>query len=240
MKALEKFNKWIVPFLVIGLVVFFAMSYFGGPEIQQGVSNFNSITLSDDLIVGDDATVTDDLTVTGLATIGETLEITGVTTFTAGISQAVNVESVMYPTVLSVDIDIDNDSSPFTCATVADGEIWFVHEVFANVLDNFDTGGSNDATFDVGDGNDQDGFLDLDDGELQVADTEGTGATAAWQGFMSTDTRGVYMASTPTFPYAPSGAAETIDCTFAGTGLASDTGDTATDITVYVVYTRIQ
>lgn len=157
------------------------------------------------------------------------------------ITQSLNTENTgSLPTVLSVSVDIDNDSSPVTCATIADGEVWIIHAVYANVLDNFATGGSNDAVFSVGDGTDDDGLLDLDDGELQAADTEGTGAPAGWQGFMSTDTRGAYFAAGQGFVYAPSGSPETVDCTFGGTGLASDTADTSDDITIYIVYTRIQ
>ena len=136
-------------------------------------------------------------------------------------------------------MNIDNDSSPVTCATIADGEIWFIHSVYANVLDNFATGGSNDATFSVGDGNDADGLLDLDDAELQTSDTDVANGTAGWQGYGS-DTIGAFMAAGAGFVYAPSGADETIDCAFAGTGLASDTGDTATDIVVYIVYMRAE
>jgi len=46
------------------------------------VTNLDSLTLSADLVVDDDATITDDLTVTGLATVGETLGVTGISTFT--------------------------------------------------------------------------------------------------------------------------------------------------------------
>lgn len=51
-----------------------------------GVTNFDSITLDSDLIVGDDATITDDLTVTGLATVGETLSVTGAVTASGRLS----------------------------------------------------------------------------------------------------------------------------------------------------------
>lgn len=156
------------------------------------------------------------------------------------LSQSLDTENLgSLPTILSVSVDIDNDSSPVVCATIADGEIWFIHQVYANVLDNFATGGSNDATFNVGDGNDADGLLDLDDAELQAADVDIANGTAGWQGY-GADTIGAFMAAGAGFIYAPSGAAETIDCSFAGTGLASDTASTADDITIYVVYTRIQ
>ena len=215
---------WGIAAGVAVLVVVAAFSLMsGGGLIAQGVTNFDSITLSDDLAVGDDMTVAGDFALTGVLSQGQDVENTGA-----------------FPSVLSIDIDIDNDSSPVTCASIGAGEVWLVHSVVANVLDNFDTGGLNDATFNIGDGNDADGLLDLDDAELQAADTEGTGAAAGWQGFMSADTIGAYFTTAQTsFVYNP-GAAETIDCAFAGTGLASDTASTATDITIYIVYTRIQ
>jgi hypothetical protein len=172
---------------------------------------------------------------------GATFDLqSGVTTdFSSGIDQDLNTENVgVLPSVVSVSIDIDNDSSPATCATVADGEVWVVHTVYANVLDNFDCTG-DDCTFDVGDGNDQDGLLDLDDAELQASDVDVANGAAGWQGYGS-DTIGAFMAAGAGFIYAPSGAAETIDCTFAGTDLASDTADDSNDITVYIVYTRLQ
>lgn len=46
-------------------------------------TGLTSLTLSEDLTVGDDATVTDDLTVTGAQTVGETLEVTGATTLSS-------------------------------------------------------------------------------------------------------------------------------------------------------------
>jgi hypothetical protein len=121
-----------------------------------------------------------------------------------------------------------------TLATIGDGEVWIILGMYANVTTNWDVTAGDDAYCSVGDGGDADGLLDLDDAELQAADTEGTGAAAGWQGFMSTDTRGAYMASTP-FVYAPSGAAETIDY------ICGATGDdlTAGALTFYLVYVRI-
>lgn len=244
MQKAKGFFKKYWSFLVVIVLTGAIIAQYTGPVesglIAQGVTNFGTVTTSDDVNVGDDLSVGDDAAVTG------DLDITGATSFAAStvtgtITQAQNIENLgALPTMLSVDIDIDNDSSPFTCATVADGEVWVVHAVFANVLDNWATGGSNDAVLDVGDGNVATGFLDLNDAELQVADTEGTGGAAGWQGFLSTDVIGAYVAEGVPFIYAPSGAAETIDCAFAGTGLASDTADTDPDITIYIFYSRIQ
>lgn len=143
----------------------------------------------------------------------------------------INSEHIMLPTVISVSVAYDGGSG--TVATVADGEMWYVHAVFAEVTSNFNCTG-DDCTLDIGDGTDTDGLLDLDDGELQAADTEGTGAPAGWQGFMSTDTRGAFLANGHGFIYAPSGAAETIDFAVGGTSPA------AGQAYVYVVYTRFK
>lgn len=122
-----------------------------------------------------------------------------------------------------------------TVCSIGSGEIWYVHAVFAEVTTNWDATG-DDALVEIGDGNDADGLLDLDDGELQAADTEGTGAPAGWQGFMSTDTRGAYLANGHGFIYNP-GSAETIDY-----NIDETSGETlsAGQLTVYVVYTRLQ
>jgi hypothetical protein len=123
-------------------------------------------------------------------------------------------------------------------ATIADGEIWFVHAVFVNVTTDFDCTG-DDATLVVGDGSDADGFVTLADAELQVADTEQTGSPAGWQGLVAA-TMGVYLdgaVSSAPHIYAPSGAAETIDWL-----VDEGSGETITAgaATIYVVYTRVQ
>lgn len=122
-----------------------------------------------------------------------------------------------------------------TVCSIGASEIWYIHAVFAEVTTNWDATG-DDALVEIGDGNDADGLLDLDDGELQAADTEGTGAPAGWQGFMSTDTRGAYLANGHGFIYNP-GSAETIDY-----NIDETSGETlsAGQLTVYVVYTRLQ
>jgi hypothetical protein len=115
--------------------------------------------------------------------------------------------------------------------TVADGEIWIVHDVLIKVSSNFDCTG-DDCTLKIGDGNDDNGLLDLVDAELQAADTEGTGFAAGWQGQLAA-TKGAYLVDSD-FVYAPSGAAETIDITIGGTSPAAGAA------TVYIIYTRVQ
>lgn len=119
--------------------------------------------------------------------------------------------------------------------TITDGEIWIVHDVYVNVTTNFDATG-DDATLDIGDGNDADGWCVLVDAELQAADTEGTGWQAGWQCQVAA-TIGVYGDEANGFIYAPSGADETIDYL-----IDEASGETlsAGEATVYVVYTRIQ
>ncbi|MBN1640371.1 MAG: hypothetical protein JXA09_03975 [Anaerolineae bacterium] len=117
-------------------------------------------------------------------------------------------------------------------ATIGASEIWFIHAIYAHVTTNWDVTAGDDAWVHIGDGDDADGYLDLDDGELQTADTEGTGAPAGWQGFMSTDTRGAYFANGLGFVKGN----DTIDWACGATG--DDL--TAGQLTVYVVYTRIQ
>jgi hypothetical protein len=134
------------------------------------------------------------------------------------------------PTVISSAITYESTGALWT---VADGEIWLVHQVVCNITTNFDCTG-DDCTVDIGDGNDADGLLDLDDAELQTSDTEGTGGTAGWQGYLGTDTRGAYFTYANSFVYAPSGSAETIDITVGGTSPAAGAG------TCYLHYTRLQ
>lgn len=175
--------------------------------------------------------------ISGDAQVTETAVRVDGTGWDNGISVPSGLENIGLPTVLSQTITYTAAAGGTgTIATVADGEIWYIHAVFAQVTTNWDATG-DDALVEIGDGNDPDGLLDLDDAELQAADTEGTGAPAGWQGFMSTDTRGAYLANGHGFIYAPSGSAETIDYVIDETS-----GETlaAGQLTVYVVYTRLQ
>jgi len=176
-----------------------------------------------------------DLGIEGDLEANGALDINGTATFRAGIVNSLSQENTgSLPSVFSTAIATDTDGALWT---IADGEIWLVHQVFCQITTNFDCTG-DDCILHIGDGNDEDGLLDLDDGELQAADTEGTGAAAGWQGFMSTDTRGAYFTYANSFIYAPSGAAETIDIKIED---SSDNSDpTAGAGTCYVHYTRLQ
>lgn len=166
----------------------------------------------------DDVTSTGDFSTTGLMSNG-------------GILQDINYAENLYmlPTVASASVEYTTTTALFT---IADGEVWIVHDVLVNVTDNYDCTGDN-CTFQIGDGGDANGLVDLVDAELQAADVEVTGGAAGWQGYLS-GTRGAYLANGGGFVYAPSGAAETIDLAIGGT----DPADGAA--TVYIVYTRIE
>ena len=79
-------SRWgnLVMTVVIAVVVAAAVFWFMGDEmVVQGTTNFDSITLSDDLVVGDDLTVTDAtdfggaLDVDGGVTLNGTLDVDG-------------------------------------------------------------------------------------------------------------------------------------------------------------------
>jgi hypothetical protein len=158
------------------------------------------------------------------------------TTLTGGATGVINTESVMFPTILSVPITYTADAGGTgTVATIANGEVWFVHSVFVNVTTSFDATG-DDATLTVGDDNVAAGFLDLADASLQATFTEATGFAAGWAG-IENGSAGAYTTDDGgPFVYAPSGADETIDWAVAASGNDLSAGEA----TIYVIYTRIQ
>ncbi|MGD8626607.1 MAG: hypothetical protein PVJ34_18870, partial [Anaerolineae bacterium] len=81
------------------------------------------------------------------------------------------VEHTGLPTILSTSIITTTDG---TLWNVGAGELWFVHNVYCQISTNFDCTG-DDCILHIGDGGDEDGFLDLDDGELQTTDVDVTG-----------------------------------------------------------------
>ena len=176
----------------------------------------------------------------GLTVTAGGLTVTAGTTDIDGVLDAVvGTEHLGMPSVVSTAITYTAAAGGTgAVATIGDGEIWIVHDVFVNVTTNFDCTG-DDATLVVGDGNDADGFIVLADAELQAADTEATGFAAGWQGLIAA-TQGAYIdeaAGANSFIYAPSGAAETIDWLVDESSGESITAGAAT---IYVVYTRIQ
>lgn len=123
-----------------------------------------------------------------------------------------------------------------TLATVGDGEIWFVDQVFIRTTTNFDTTG-DDVTFTIGDGNDADGFIVAADANLQATFTEATGYAPGWYGIENGSGGAYTLDDGGPFVYAPSGEAETVDWVIDET---SGETITAGELTAYVVYTRIQ
>lgn len=215
---------------------------FGGGLTDIGGGSYDTADGDNDLGIAGDLEVDGELeldgaldadstaNIQGAVTLQSTLDVAGITTL------AGEVENFLAPSLTSASYTFTvGAGGTATLATIADGEVWLILGCYANVTTNWDVTAGDDATFDVGDGGDVDGLLDLDDAELQAADTEGTGAVAGWQGFMSTEARGAYMAQTP-FLYAPSGADETIDVAWGATG--DDL--TAGEITVYLLYVRIK
>lgn len=152
------------------------------------------------------------------------------------IDQDIGTENLMLPTVAS-------QAFTYTAAaggtvalfTIADGEIWLIHDIYINITTNWDATG-DDAVVVIGDGGDPNGLCDFTDGELQTTDVEVTGAPAGWQCFASTDVIGAYITSGRGFIYAPSGSAETIDAVISASGDDLSAGAA----TAYIVYTRIQ
>ncbi len=230
-----------VKLLLGALLVVLLAGYLRDPLFlrAQGVTHFSAVTATgtvqgEQLTSTDDATITDDFTadvgtVFGLAATNN-ITVTGVVTVSgaSGYKSAFDTEHVMLPTVSDVAVTYSSSGALWT---VADGEIWIVHDVLIKVSSNFDCTG-DDCTLKIGDGNDDNGLLDLVDAELQAADTEGTGFAAGWQGQLAA-TKGAYLVDSD-FVYAPSGAAETIDITIGGTSPAAGAA------TVYIIYTRVQ
>jgi hypothetical protein len=182
-----------------------------------------------DLCVAGDTEIDGELELDGALDADSTANFAGVVTL------GTNVENVIAPSVATLAVTYTTGAGGTdTLATIGAGEVWIILGCYANVTTNWDVSAGDDAYLNVGDDGDADGLLDLDDAELQAADTEGTGAAAGWQGFMSTDTRGAYMASTP-YVYGLA-AGDTIDVAWGATG--DDL--TAGELTLYLVYIRIK
>jgi len=220
--------KYVIVSVVVAMALIVAV--VGGVGAQSNYQQFwSNVQMMYDLVVEDDVTIQGDLTVADDASIGGDLAVTGDSNY--GIDQTINSyeNTGMLPTVISADVEYTTTAS---LITIPDGEVWIIHDVLVNVTDNYDCTGDN-CTFQLGDGGDPNGLVDLLDAEIQAADTEVTGGAAGWQGYLS-GTRGAYLADGGGFVYAPSGAAETIDFAMGGTDPAGGAA------TVYVIYTRIK
>jgi hypothetical protein len=205
--------------------------------LPAGETDFTAIRaedllLSDDLTVTDDASFGDDVSVDGDLDVDATFDVTGASSFTGAITgPAIGTENLRLPTIESATIITTTDGAIWTVGAT---EVWWIDRVFCNVTTNFDCTG-DDCTIEIGlTGGDIDGFLDLDDGELQTTDAEIAGLTAGWQGFGSTDTRGAFFAAGGGVILAN----DTIDIKIEDN--SASTNPTAGAATCYVVYTRLQ
>lgn len=210
------------------------------PVDTTGTNTHNALTI--DLAIGDASGGTNAATavqidgISGDAQVTETAVNIGAG-WDTGISIPLDLESLgTMPTVLSTDITYTAAAGGSgTIATITDGEIWFVHRVIVNITTNFDATG-DDATMDIGDDTDIDGFLNLADADMQTTATDYTGAQAGWQGIDGATPAGVFSIGGPHI-YAPSGADQTIDW---AVGETSGTTLSAGEATIYVYYTRMQ
>jgi cytoskeletal protein CcmA (bactofilin family) len=178
-----------------------------------------------------------DVCIAGVLEVDGELELDGTIDVDGVMTGQDDLEHVFFPTVASTAFTYTAAAGGTVVLwTVADGEVWLIHDIYCNITTNWDCTG-DDVTVNIGDGNDTDGLCDLDDAELQAADTEVTGAPAGWQCFAGADTIGAYIASGRGFIYTPSGADETIDAVIDETSGETITAGAAT---CYIVYTRIQ
>lgn len=186
----------------------------------------------------------DDAYVEGFLEVDGEIEADGNIDADGGINAAVGTENVGIPSVVSTAITYTAAAGGSgTVATIGDGEIWFVHDILVHVTEEFDEDTGDGEVLIIGDGEDDNGFLDLDSTDLTATYNEGvTGHAAGWLGKIEGNV-GVYFDPdgtdgfhNNTFVYAPSGDDETIDW-----ALTSDGNDLSQGAaTIYVIYTRIQ
>lgn len=226
---------------------------FTSVAVSEDLTVGDDLTVTDDTTFTDDAAVGGDLTVTGDLKVGDgtpsttlngedayvegTFEVDGAVNLDGAvdiastITTAIDQEHIGLPTVDSAAIITSTDGALWTVGAT---EVWFIHALYCNVTTNFDCTG-DDCRLHIGLAiTDADLFMELVDAELQAADTEGTGAPAGWQGFMSGDTRGAGLAEGLGFVITN----DTIDVDLRDVSAGTDpTGGAAT---CYLVYTRIQ
>lgn len=204
----------------------------GASDLRGNVSSSTgSLTVTDNALITGTLTVSgtsnfvgDVSSTTGAFTVADNLNVTGF------VQIALNTENIMLPSVITCTLAFGTATG--SCATIADGEIWFVHKLFVRTTTDFDCTG-NDCTLTIGDDLDVDGFITAVDAELQAAFTEATGFAAGWFG-IENGSQGAYtLDDGGPFVYAPSGADQTIDYVIGGTNPA------AGDATVYIIYTRV-
>jgi hypothetical protein len=231
----------LAAFLAVGVAVLLGCQAQGPcpdpwPHPAGGTTNLDSLTLGEDLDVTGTSELDGGFTVDDTAFIvadtSGNMTTAGTATFTGAMSgPAIGTENLRLPTIESSTVITSSDGAMWT---VGASEVWWIDRVFCNVTTNFDCTG-DDCTIEIGlTGGDIDGFLDLDDGELQTTDAEIAGLTAGWQGFGSTDTRGAFFAAGGGVILAN----DTIDIKIEDN--SDQSNPTAGAATCYSFYTRLQ
>lgn len=228
--------------ITISVIAFLILALLASGALAAGKARFDWI-ITKKLTVQNDADINAalDMNANAISNIGDTgtdfdsggglTLATGLVVTTGGADLGYGVENIGLPSVITVTVPYTPATG--TVATVADGEIWFVHNVFIQTNANFDCTG-DDCTMTIGDGNDADGFLAAADASIQAAFTEATGYAAGFYGIENGSGAAYTLDDGGPFVYAPSGAAETIDYAIGGTDPAAGSA------TAYVIYTRIQ
>ena len=237
----------------------FVIEDSGGTDViamqvaEQAAQSWDFIDITDGLPIldGSDTIIGIDMNLTGANHTGSSNVIYGIdldlttadaqaeevaieltdTDWDTGIKSVLDLEHILLPSVDSATVITTTDGALWTVGAT---EVWYIDRVFCNVTTNFDCTG-DDCTIEIGlTGGDIDGFLDLDDAELQTTDAEIAGLTAGWQGFGSTDTRGAFFA-------AGGGVIlgnDTVDIKIEDN--SDQSNPTAGAATCYIVYTRLQ
>lgn len=141
---------WMIVAIVLTLVsIFFGVTYPvpapPDPVQQLGTTNFDTLELSEDLSVGDDATITDDAAIGGDATVTGALEVTGNTTLSgilypssADLTISVAGQAVT-PTTTAIHLDSAGAISMTLAACVPDGQMLWLYGDDANTITINDT-----------------------------------------------------------------------------------------------------
>jgi len=127
------------------------LAQFDGGLVDIGGGSYDTADGdNNDLGVAGDVEIDGELELDGALDADSTANIAGAVTFQSTLNQALNLENVgMLPTIITATVPYTPASG--TVATIGDGEIWLVVDVFYDVATNFDCTG-NDCTVDVGDG----------------------------------------------------------------------------------------
>jgi hypothetical protein len=200
------------------------------------VDGLQSLDVDTTLDVAGNTSLAGELSVTGASSLASTLSVGGETSLDS-LVLPLNTEHLGAVSVATSSITYTAGAGTSgTLATIADGEVWIIYDVFIQTTTTFTDTAGNDEAFTIGDGNDADGFLVASSTELASDFTEATGYAAGFYG-LENGSNGAYTVDDGIFVYAPSGSSETIDYELSS-GAGDDIGAGA--LTMYVVYMRIQ